>query len=260
MTFKRFLLGLKSFVRIREIGFCLKLSKAPIRETLAYLQLTQLKYPYTLTLRNGLALELFDWQDLTTAWVVFYGNEYALYPDDRVIVDCGANIGAFSLLCASCIPEAKVIAIEPFPPTYDRLLGSIANNCFGENIHALNAAVVGKPGNVFMDDTPDVACHSRKIGGNIGIAVEGYTLERILIDNKLDGVDFLKVDIEGAEYSLFEDTPESIIQRFKRIGLEYHGNGNTEALFRKIESAGFKLGRFPKRGSSGVVEFIRKCS
>ena len=198
-----------------------------------------------------------DWQDLTTAWVVFYGNEYALRADDQTILDCGANIGAFSLLCAARLAKARIIAIEPFPSTHERLLRGIAANGYKDRIQTLNGAVVGEAGSVFMDDTVEVPSHSRKIGGEAGISVEGYTLERILEESRLVEVDLLKVDIEGAEYPLFETTPEAILRRFKRIRLEYHGNGDTERLFSRIRRAGFTIGRFPKKGSSGVVEFIR---
>ncbi|MFL2833261.1 MAG: FkbM family methyltransferase [Coraliomargaritaceae bacterium] len=225
---------------------------------MAYLQLIKLKYPYVLKMRNGVMLELSDWQDLTTAWVVFYGNEYALRAEDSVVVDCGANIGAFSLLCAACLPNAKIIAIEAFPSTYARLVGGIAENGAEAQVDAINGAIVGIAGSVFMDDAPDVASHSRKIGGTTGVAVEGYTLNRILDERNLNEVDLLKVDIEGAEYSLFKETPKSVLRRFKRIGLEYHGNGDTKELFNCIESAGFFVGRYPKKGNSGVVEFIRK--
>ena len=48
-------------------------------------------------LNNGLCIVLNDWGDLTAAWVVFYGREYVCLSLDRIIIDCGANIGAFSL-------------------------------------------------------------------------------------------------------------------------------------------------------------------
>lgn len=98
MTLHRLLLGLKSFGRVVELGRCMRLSRAPLRVVLAYLQLSKLEYPYELRLKGGIKLVLKDWQDLTTAWVVFYGNEYALKPEDRVVLDCGANIGALRCL------------------------------------------------------------------------------------------------------------------------------------------------------------------
>lgn len=258
MTLHRFLLGLKSLGRFIEIVRCFRHSCAPARETLAYLQLAKLDYPYRLQLRSGVQLELHDWQDLTTAWVVFYGNEYAIRPLDKRIVDCGANIGAFSLLCSVRLPEVHVVGIEPFPSTFKRFVRSIEENGFSSKISPLNAAVVGTSGTLFMDDAKDIASHSRKVGGAQGIEVKGLTLEMILTQAGFDEVDLLKVDIEGAEYDLFAETPDAVLRQFKRIGLEYHGNGNTAELFNKLQAAGFVVGRYPKKGKAGVVEFIRK--
>lgn len=258
MTLHRFLLGLKSLGRFIEIIRCFQHSCAGLRETLAYLQLCKLEYPYRLRLRSGIQLELQDWQDLTTAWVVFYGNEYEVYPSDRRILDCGANVGAFSLLCSTRLKDTRVIGVEPFPSTFKRFVEAIELNGLCEKITPLNAAVVGTPGTVFMDDAEDVASHSRKIGGRQGIEVAGMTIEMILDRAGFTEVDLLKVDIEGAEYDLFAETPDAVLRRCLRIGLEYHGNGDTTALFAKIKTAGFAVGRYPKKGNAGVIEFIRQ--
>jgi FkbM family methyltransferase len=258
MTLHRFLLGLKSFGRIIEIIRCFRLSRAAFRETLAYLQLCKLEYPYTLHLQSGVQLELQDWQDLTTAWVVFYGNEYEIHPSDSRILDCGANIGAFSLLCSARLKDVRVVGIEPFPSTFKRFVHAIEQNGLSEKITPLNAAVVGTPGTVFMDDAKNVASHSRKVGGRQGIEVEGMTIEMILDQAGFTEVDLLKVDVEGAEYKLFAETPDSVLRRCQRIGLEYHSNGDSAELFKKLEAAGFAVARYPKKGKAGVVEFIRK--
>lgn len=134
----------------------------------------------------------------------------------------------------------------------------IAENEARAQVDAINGAVVGKAGSVFVGHAPNVASHSRKIGVTTGVTVEGYTLNRVLNERNLNEVDLLKVDIEGAEYPLFKETPESVMRRFKRIGLEYHANGAIKELFDRVESAGSHKERYPKKGISGFVEFTRK--
>lgn len=258
MTYKRFILALRSLNRMVEIFRCLRMSQSPVREMLAYLEFRQLVYPYRLKLKSGQFLDLDNWEDLTTAWVVFYGEEYSLWGDERTIVDLGANIGAFSILASSRLPSARVIAVEPFPSTYKRLLDTIRHNNMREKITAVNAAAVGECRSVIMDDGDGVASHSRKIGALHGVSVEGYTIEMLMDEHSLEFIDLLKVDIEGAEYELIEKTPRDVLQKIKRIGLEYHGNGDTTALFDKLKASGFKMGRFPKKGKFGVVEFIQQ--
>ena len=257
MTFHRLKLGLKNLGRIVEIWHCFTLSMAPFRELLAYLQLVDLEYPYKLYLKNGAYLLLHDWQDLTTAWVVFYGKEYTLSADDQIVIDCGANIGAFTLFCAKYLPRAHIIAVEPFPANYRRLELTIQENALIDFVTPVNAAVVGREGCIFMDDAIEIASHSRKIGGDKGVKVQGLTLEKIMNTYNIKEASFLKVDIEGAEYPLFAETPKEVLRRCQRIGLEYHGNGDTQALFKHLKEAGFKQGRYPKKGAAGVVEFIR---
>lgn len=258
MTFHRLVLGLKSIGRFIELWRCLRFSGAPVREIFAFLQVKRLAYPYMLKLRNGIQVELKDWNDLTTAWVVFYGNEYELRKDDRVVVDLGANFGAFSLLAANRLPEVKLYAVEPFPSNFIRLEETVATNSLQGQIDALQAAAVGTSGPVRMDDSAEIPSHSRKVGSTSGVEVKGFTLAEIFEYFGLEIIDFLKVDIEGAEYSLFEETPVEVLRKIKRIGMEYHVNGSRELLFSRLAEAGFEIGRFPKKGSSGVVEFVRK--
>ena len=252
------MLALRSLNRTVEIFRCLRMSQCPIREMLAYLEFRKLVYPYRLKLKSGLLLDLENWEDLTTAWVVFYGEEYGLRGDERTIVDLGANIGAFSILASSRLPNAKIIAVEPFPSTYKRLLDTIRHNGMRAGITAVNAAAVGERRPVIMDDSEGVASHSRKIGASSGITIEGCTIEMLMEKYSLTSIDLLKVDIEGAEYELFEKTPRSVLKAISRIGLEYHGNGDTTSLFNALKDAGFKVGRFPKKGRFGVVEFIQQ--
>ena len=85
----------------------------------AYITGSGLLYPFNVILRDGRSLAVNDFYDLTTFWLIFMSDTYPLRQDDRVVIDAGANIGAFSL-CAARQPGSKVIAIEPFPAHLER--------------------------------------------------------------------------------------------------------------------------------------------
>lgn len=255
ITLHRLLLGLQSWKRLPEIIRCFRVSVHPVREIFAYLQLKRLRYPYQLDLKSNLRLTLHDWQDLTTAWVVLFGNEYNLHENDRTIVDLGANIGVFSLLAAAELSKARIVAIEPFPENYDRLCHHIEVNGYADRIEPLKKAATGVAGRFKMDDSPNIPGHSRRIGSNTGVEVEGITIEMIMDRFGFRWIDFLKVDIEGGEYELFAKTNNEVLRKIRRIGFEYHSNGKASDLFRRLEKAGFKQTRHPKAGSSGVAEF-----
>lgn len=260
MALNRLVKGLRSLHRINEISHCISKSGAPFKEICAYLGFSKLKYPYEMSLKNGLSITLESWEDLTTAWVVFFGNEYNLNARDKTVVDLGANIGAFSLHVAHSLPNVKIYSVEPFPSTFAKLCENIQRNHLDSRIECLNVASVGESQPVYMDENDGIPSHSRKTDAKAGLKIQGLSLKDIFNRFGLTHVNFLKVDIEGAEYELFGKTPVADMQCVDRIGLEYHGSGSREKLFDHLHKAGFKVSSHSKKGFSGLVEFIRKTT
>ncbi len=71
--------------------------------------------------------------------------------------------------------------------------------------------------------------------------VEVITLATLWNRERLDRIDMLKLDIEGAEYELIEASPTEILRKINVIALEYHPNGSKSDLFRRLDEAGFWL-------------------
>jgi FkbM family methyltransferase len=59
----------------------------------------------------------------------------------RVGLDIGANVGYYSILAALANPDAEVVAFEPVPQLYDRLVRNIELNQLTSRITALKLAV-----------------------------------------------------------------------------------------------------------------------
>ena len=76
------------------------------------------------------------------------------------IVDCGANIGMAVLFFKAVRPESEVIAFEPHPVTFARLVENIDSNGL-RHVHAENAAVADKNG------TADLYIHQSDHGSLI---------------------------------------------------------------------------------------------
>jgi hypothetical protein len=70
-------------------------------------------------------------------------------------------------------------------------------------------------------------------------------------------VDYLKVDIEGGEYQLFEMTPPEVLRKISRISVEYHGKNGHLRLIGHCEHAGFRLRRHWSEGIRRTLEFSR---
>ena len=68
------------------------------------------------------------------------------------------------------------------------------------------------------------------------------TLNDIMDSHSLDSVDLLKIDVEGAEYDIFESLSVDDLKRFKYMLIEFHNNnGRLQPIINKLLDAGFSL-------------------
>ena len=88
-------------------------------------------YPFVCETLWGDQIRVADRSDLATVWIIYLRNEYNVRPEDRMILDCGANIGAFSVFAVSRARSARIVAIEPFPSTFERLVKSVETQSSG---------------------------------------------------------------------------------------------------------------------------------
>jgi FkbM family methyltransferase len=258
MNAGRALGGLRHVGRIGEVLSCVRGSPEWSSLVPGYLGLTGLTYPRTFSTRGGASLRLEDFHDLVTAWIIFFRKEYRVEPTAKFIVDAGANIGAFSLYAALHAREARLLALEPFPRTAARLRQTIDLNDLGSRVSTRDWALSGADGSKRMSDGEGPS-QSRGIVDDdaaSGFAVEGVSLETLFEREKIDRVDMLKMDIEGAEHDVLLSAPKAVLRRITSLALEYHPNASKEPLFRALNAAGFDLVRDnPVAPNSGVAEF-----
>ena len=265
MTFNRMARALHALDRAPELARCAARFEHPVRMARAYLQLGPVEYPFELVYRGRWRMTVHSWEDLTTAWVVLLGNEYDVRADDRTIVDLGANFGAFCALCAADAPSARVLAVEPFPATYERLRRFVTANGLEDRVTTLRAALSERPGTVRFDADPATPDHSRRIlepeandGATVpSVEVEALDLATLFERHGFDEIDLLKIDIEGAEHRLLLGASPATLARVRRIGLEYHENGH-ESMSRHLVAMGFRITRHLKAmGGFGIIEYAR---
>ena len=148
-------------------------------------------------------------------------NRYSeLLNEGNIVLDIGANVGIFSLLGAKIVGKTgKIYAFEPSQLTYDALLENINLNK-ATNIFPQKLALSNTEGTIHLGDSEDDALNfiDVKDENPKGEVVEMLTLDNWLKLNQIFKVDFIKIDIEGAEYlcfqgaiEMFKNTPPTII-------------------------------------------------
>jgi FkbM family methyltransferase len=128
---------------------------------------------------------------------------------DFVFIDIGANIGGYTLFVAAHAgPRARILAIEPQPEIFERLVYNIRQNPFG-NVKALDCAVADKDGEItlFVDarnrgETSMRVVHSDAIAAQL--VVPAKTLLGIVREEGFQRIDAVKLDVEGAEDLILE--------------------------------------------------------
>ncbi len=167
----------------------------------------------------------------------------------NIVIDIGANIGIFSLYAAQNGAK-KIYAYEPNRSAYDVLRRNIATNKLGDVIVPHRFAVSD-----FDDRTVKFElCSSPynqilRENTNEGFEeVSTVTLETILDQNRIDSVDLLKIDYEGAEYKIVFGLKESIFLRLRDIRMEYHP-GPVDELISCFQQHNFRIVHFERDGA-----------
>ncbi|THD09545.1 FkbM family methyltransferase [Metallibacterium scheffleri] len=152
-----------------------------------------------------------------------------LLRDGDLLVDVGANVGAYSLIAAG--RGAKALALEPVPDTYHQLLDNIAVNRYGAMIQARNIGVSSQQGELSFStqegSTNHVLLEEGATGNAVRIAAD--TLDRIA-----DGTAplMIKIDVEGfetevlsgAQKLLAQDTLWAVLIELNGLGGRYGFN------------------------------------
>lgn len=120
-------------------------------------------------------------------------------------LDVGANIGFITLLLG--IIGAKIYCLEANPVAFDFLQDNVGMN--GLDAKLFNAAVWSEETQLILHSSNRVLGGSsvKEVGqyrpDNIDVVVSALKLDDFCSENGLDYIDFIKIDIEGAEYHAF---------------------------------------------------------
>jgi FkbM family methyltransferase len=160
---------------------------------------------------------------------------------DGIVLDVGANVGAYSKAIAEINPRIKIFAFEPHPLTYKHL----CKNAAGINVETLNVAAGEREGTLTLFDYVDrdgsshASVYRDVIEGihqarSIAHDVNVITLDEFLASQGINHVFLLKIDTEGHELSVLKGAKESIANgKIEAIQFEFNEmNISSRTFFR----------------------------
>lgn len=177
---------------------------------------------------------------------VFVYRDYFFRAETKppFILDCGSNVGLSVLYFKRLFPDSRVIAFEPDPQTFALLEKNAATNGW-RNVELHNRAVFSTAGPVdFRYDpaAPGSVCNS--VRSEVMPATQ--TVEAVTLSSYIEGeVDFLKLDVEGAEMAVLEEVAQSgKLRQIRELVVEYHhhlapAEDRFSELLRLLEDHGY---------------------
>jgi FkbM family methyltransferase len=175
---------------------------------------------YTFKLQNNVyaTSELNKWTILTNKPLYFIVNDLDRYEKyynvkmNDVVFDCGANNGTFSLVYSHKVGgSGKVFAFEPDSQNIVDFKQNMLlnNNC--TNVELINKAVWNNEDSIVFYEAGSVGSsifyedkNSRRV------MIQATSIDSFIISHEIKKLNFIKMDIEGAEIEALEGSMETI--------------------------------------------------
>lgn len=178
-------------------------------------RLSRPRFPVTLAIHDS---QIRVWPEGEIAMKMFYGRFEAVERDfvaklvrpGMTVVDAGANIGLYTLICSALMKEVGAIhAFEPGTQTYSRLLRNLELN-EARNVHVNRLALSDRPGCAVLRwdskyprfDGHRFLVQASREKRHDDELVECATLDSYAEQTALEFADFMKIDVEGAELAV----------------------------------------------------------
>lgn len=158
-----------------------------------------------------------------------------------IVLDCGAHVGVFSHQ-ALARGAGKVIAIEPSPRNVESLRRNFAEEIAAGRLVVYPKGVWNKDDLLVLKQMDENSAADTVVmqqpGAHEGDTVPLTTIDKLVAELGLDHVDYIKMDIEGAEVPALEGAKETLKRWKPRLALAaYHKADDPETIPAAVRKA-----------------------
>jgi FkbM family methyltransferase len=176
-----------------------------------------------------------------------YGSQF-VGPGD-VALDLGANQGIFCCAFGAAVGAGgRVVAVEPIPHQAERLRTNIQLNGFNQ-CSVLQKAIADGSGVATLGiGQGDTAASLMAEDKSLSIEVETISIDEIVANFDLKRVDFIKLDVEGAELLALQGAADTLDRFHPTLSLEAGDPVTFEPVRKYVEDKGYQLYVFDADG------------
>lgn len=165
-------------------------------------------------------------------------------PDNPIIVDLGSNIGFTVIDYKLTYSNAKILGVEMDPVNYQLC---IQNTSAYQDVTVLNKGIWYENGEIQYNPSVNYDSYSatsvtENKGTNVQVnKIESITISALLATNNIKKVDFMKIDIEGAEIEIFKRGELDWLKLVDSLHLEIHDPKEVTPIIAILKNNNFEV-------------------
>ena len=222
---------------------------------------------------NNAVYRLFRWASRTQGEEISKGYLTLFLPEDPIVVDAGAHYGEDTRVMCRFWPKGTIHAFEPVPSVFGHLCANVASHsnarCYPVALAAQTGEAVlhlshGSDASSSLMTPKDLLPLNPHLTFPETIRVEAWTLDDWGKRENCPQVDFLWLDMQGAELAMLKASPR-LLATVRAVYLEvalvelYQGNPLYAEVRQWMEEQGFRLEAAEiDPHSSGNAFFVRQ--
>lgn len=170
-------------------------------------------------------------------WIM-EGDYYKYVKKATTFIDAGANIGVVSRILTAINPQIKGYALEPDVENYNICTNNLKDQC---DVNVMNVGLWNKKTKLNVIERNNGSQVGFVVEENENGSIDAVTVDDVISDNHY--IDIFKMDIEGSEYYVFDESSDKWIDRVGMFIIEFHDRiieGCEEKVISRLSEHGFK--------------------